>query len=88
VYRSTKHIYAQLIDDDAGVTVAAASSLSEPLKGQSGGNITGAKSVGTLIASQAQDKGIKAVVFDRGGFRYHGRVKSLAEAARAGGLEF
>jgi len=88
VYRSTKHIYAQLIDDDAGVTMAAASSLSAPLKGQSGGNVAGAKAVGSLIASEAQEKGIKSVVFDRGGFRYHGRVKSLADAAREGGLEF
>jgi large subunit ribosomal protein L18 len=88
VFRSTKHIYAQLIDDDAGVTLAAASSLDPSLRSQSGGNIAGAKAVGSLIASKAQEKGIKAVVFDRGGFRYHGRVKSLADSAREGGLEF
>lgn len=88
VFRSTKHIYAQLIDDDAGVTLVAASSVEAPLRGQSGGNIAGARSVGALIASKAGEKGIKSVVFDRGGFRYHGRVKSLADAAREGGLEF
>lgn len=88
VFRSTKHIYAQLIDDGAGVTLVAASSVESPLRGQSGGNIAGARSVGALIASKAAEKGIKSVVFDRGGFRYHGRVKSLAEAAREGGLEF
>jgi len=88
VFRSVKHIYAQLIDDDAGTTLASASSLDPALRARSGGNIEGAKGVGALIASRAREKGIARVVFDRGGYRYHGRIKSLAEAAREGGLEF
>jgi large subunit ribosomal protein L18 len=86
VFRSLKHIYAQVIDDVKGHTVAAASSAEE--KGKSGGNVEGAKAIGTLVADRAKDKGVKAVVFDRGGYHYHGRVKALAEAAREAGLEF
>lgn len=88
VFRSLKHIYAQLIDDEAGHTLVAASSLDPSLKGVSGGNIAGAKAVGALVASRALERGIKRVVFDRGGYKYHGRVKALADAAREGGLEF
>lgn len=87
VYRSAKHIYAQIIDDVKGVTLAAASSA---VKGFSanGANKEGAKLVGTMIAKAAMEKGIKDVVFDRGGYVYHGRVKELAEGAREGGLNF
>ena len=86
VFRSVKHIYAQVIDDGRGHTVAAASSAE---KGSAnGGNVDGAKAIGALVASRAKEKGIKAVVFDRGGYQYHGRVKALADAARAAGLEF
>lgn len=90
VYRSLKHIYAQLIDDSLGKTLCSASSLSKELKGKtnSGGKIGVAKLVGELVASKAIEKGIKKVVFDRGGRLYHGRIKALAEGARAGGLEF
>jgi len=83
-----KHIYAQLIDDDLGTTLAAASSLESETRGVNGGNIDGAKSVGSLIAARGRQIGIDKVVFDRGGFQYHGRVKALADAAREGGLEF
>ncbi|MBU0996757.1 MAG: 50S ribosomal protein L18 [Firmicutes bacterium] len=86
VFRSNKGIYCQLIDDIAGVTLAAASSLE--LKDVYGGNIEAAKAVGTLIAKKALEKNIKLVVFDRGGYLYHGRVKALADAAREAGLEF
>lgn len=86
VFRSLKHIYAQLIDDEKGATIAAASSLERKL--DNGGNIEGAKIVGKLIAERAKEKGIRAVVFDRGGFRYGGRVRALADAAREAGLEF
>lgn len=87
VFRSLKHIYAQVIDDAAGKTVAAASSAE---KGSSvnGGNITGAKEIGKAVAERALAKGIKQVVFDRGGYLYHGRVQALADAAREAGLEF
>jgi large subunit ribosomal protein L18 len=91
VYRSLNHIYAQLIDDAAGVTLASASTLGKAEGGngkRSGGNVMAAKEVGKLIAERAQEKGIKKVVFDRGGYLYHGRVKALAEAAREAGLEF
>jgi len=90
VFRSLNHIYAQVIDDSAGKTLAAASTLDEALKGKlsSGGNKDAAKEVGLLIAKKATDIGIKNVVFDRGGYLYHGRVKELAEGAREGGLEF
>jgi large subunit ribosomal protein L18 len=88
VFRSVKHIYAQVIDDVAGHTVAAASSSEKTSGAGSGGNMSGAKAIGKLVAERAKDKGIKAVVFDRGGYHYHGRVKALAEAAREAGLEF
>jgi ribosomal protein L18, bacterial type len=90
VFRSLKHIYAQIIDDSTGNTLVAASTLDEALKGNigSGGNKSAAKEVGKLIAQKAADKGIKQVVFDRGGYLYHGRVKELAEGAREAGLEF
>lgn len=87
VFRSVKHIYAQVIDDAAGHTLAAASS-NEKNGVKSGGNVAGAKAVGKLLAQRAQEKGVKTVVFDRGGYLYHGRVKALAEAAREGGLKF
>ncbi|HEX3314063.1 MAG TPA: 50S ribosomal protein L18 [Gemmataceae bacterium] len=87
VFRSSKHIYAQLIDDLNGVTLAAASSKSaEGLK--YGGNVAAAKTIGKLIAEAAKTKGIELVCFDRGHYRYHGRVKALADAAREGGLKF
>ena len=90
VYRSLKHIYAQVVDDERGVTLAAAGSSAAELKPQvpSGGNIAAAKAVGALVARKAQERGIAAVVFDRGGYKYHGRVKALADAARAAGLAF
>jgi large subunit ribosomal protein L18 len=88
VYRSTKHIYAQVIDDRKGHTVAAASSSEKSSAVKSGGNVAGAKEIGKLIAQRAKEKGIGKVVFDRGGYLYHGRVKALADAARAAGLEF
>src|SRR6266496_3011324 len=85
VFRSQAHIYAQLIDDDAGKTLCAASSLDKDLRARvkRGSNVTAAKEVGQLIASRAKEKGVAAVVFDRGGFQYHGRVKALADAARS-----
>ncbi len=86
VFRSAKHIYAQLIDDEAGVTLAAASTLDKDFNGY-GGNIDAATAVGKSIAKKALDKGITEVVFDRGGFVYHGRVKAVAEGAREGGLK-
>lgn len=85
VFRSAKHIYAQLIDDESGCTLVAASSLKAE---QSGGNRAGAELVGKEIAEKATAAGIRTVVFDRNGFLYHGRVAALADAARAGGLEF
>jgi large subunit ribosomal protein L18 len=90
VFRSQSHIYAQIIDDDGGKTLVAASSLDKGLRAQSkrGANIAAAKAVGNLIATRAKEKGIEAVVFDRGGFQYHGRIKALADAAREGGLKF
>ena len=90
VFRSSQHIYAQVIDDRGGVTLAAASSLDKGLKGslKSGTNAAAATEVGKLIAQRALAAGIKEVVFDRGGYLFHGRVKALAEAARAGGLSF
>ena len=86
VYRSLNNIFVQLIDDEAGVTLISASSLSAKLK--TGGNIAAAKEVGKLVAERAKEKGIRSVVFDRGGYLYHGRVKALADAAREAGLEF
>ncbi|MDE3840614.1 50S ribosomal protein L18 [Bacillus methanolicus] len=88
VFRSNKHIYAQLIDDVNGVTLASASTLDKDLNLESTGNIEAAQKVGELVAKRAVEKGIKSVVFDRGGYLYHGRVKALAEAARENGLEF
>jgi large subunit ribosomal protein L18 len=90
VFRSSKHIYAQLIDDASGRTVVSASSLEKDMRGalKTGANIDAAKAVGKLIAERASTKGIKQVVFDRGGYLYHGRVKALADAAREGGLDF
>jgi len=90
VFRSSKHIYAQVIDDDCGATLASASSLEKTaLEGlKTGAGVAAAKVVGKLIAQRAQEKGIKDVVFDRGAYLYHGRVKALAEAAREGGLNF
>lgn len=88
VYRSNKHIYAQVIDDDTHHTLAAASSLDPSLDDVNGGNIEGAKAVGQLIGKQALDQGIENVVFDRSGYIYHGRIKALAEGAREAGLKF
>ncbi|MGB9668188.1 MAG: 50S ribosomal protein L18 [Thermosulfidibacteraceae bacterium] len=89
VYRSLKHIYAQIIDDTIGHTLVSASSLDKEFpKDKRGSNKEGARIVGEMIAKRALEKGIKKVVFDRGGYKYHGRVKELAEAARKVGLEF
>jgi len=90
VFRSSKHIYAQVIDDDQGVTLASASSIEKTAREglKTGASVHAAKAVGKLIAERAKEKGIKDVVFDRGGYLYHGRVKALAEAAREGGLNF
>jgi large subunit ribosomal protein L18 len=89
VFRSAKNIYVQLIDDDTGCTLLSASSLSEELKGvTNGGNREGAKAVGVLIAKKCKKSKIAKVIFDRGGFRYHGRVAALADAAREAGLDF
>ena len=87
VFRSTNNIYAQLIDDVNGVTLASASSVEKDFEGN-GGNKEAARKVGALIAKRAADKGITEVVFDRGGYLFHGRVKELAEGAREGGLKF
>ena len=87
VYRSLKHIYAQIIDDVAGVTLCAASTLDKGFEGATG-NVQAAKKVGQMVAERAEKLGITKVVFDRGGFIYHGRVKALAEGARDGGLKF
>jgi len=84
VYRSLNHIYAQVVDDQAGVTIVSASTI----KSKSGGNVAAAKEIGKAIAERAKEKGVKKVVFDRGGYLYHGRVKALADAAREAGLEF
>ena len=88
VHRSGKHIYAQVIDDTAGKTVAAASTLEKDVRATSGANIDAAQSVGKRVAERAKAAGVTSVVFDRGGFLFHGRVKALADAAREGGLEF
>ena len=87
VYRSLAHIYAQVIDDTTGNTLVAASS-NEGETDVKGGNLSGAKAIGTKVAERAKEKGINKVVFDRGGFLYHGRIKALADAAREAGLEF
>ena len=86
VYRSLNHIYAQIVDDVKGETLLSASTLSAKIK--TGGNVAAAKEVGKLVAERAIEKGIKQVVFDRGGYLYHGRIKALADAAREAGLEF
>jgi len=86
VYRSLNHIYAQVIDDHKGETIVSASTLAA--KSKSGGNVASAREIGKAIAEKAKEKGIKKVVFDRGGFLYHGRIKALADAAREAGLEF
>ena len=88
VHRSGKHIYAQVIDDAAGTTLASASTLDKDLKGKTGATRDGAAQVGKTIAERAKAAGVSRVVFDRGGFLFHGRVKALADAAREGGLEF
>ncbi|SFB25037.1 MULTISPECIES: 50S ribosomal protein L18 [unclassified Bacillus (in: firmicutes)] len=88
VFRSSKHIYAQLIDDVNGVTLASASTLDKDFGLDSTGNVEAAKKVGELIAKSAVEKGVSAVVFDRGGYLYHGRIQALADAARENGLEF
>ena len=93
VFRSVSHIYAQVIDDMSGTTLASAASTEPTLKSAfskdvRGGNVAGAKALGKTIAERLQQKGIKRVVFDRGGFLYHGRIKAVAEGAREGGLEF
>ncbi len=88
VHRSGKHIYAQIIDDAAGKTLASASTLDKDVRGTSGANIDAATAVGKRVAEAAKHAGVTQVVFDRGGFLFHGRVKALAEAAREAGLEF
>jgi large subunit ribosomal protein L18 len=90
VFRSSKHIYAQVIDDTKGETIAAASSMEKDARGslKTGANVDAAKAVGKLVAERSIGKGVKQVVFDRGGYLYHGRVKALADAARENGLEF
>jgi large subunit ribosomal protein L18 len=87
VFRSVAHIYAQVIDDIEGKTIVSASSVDKGGK-TNGGNVAAAKSIGKLVAERAREKGIKSVVFDRGGYQYHGRIKALADAAREAGLEF
>jgi large subunit ribosomal protein L18 len=86
IFRSLNHIYAQVIDDVSGVTLASASTVEKDLRGTTGGNIEAARRVGQAIAGRLKEKGVTTVVFDRGGFRYHGRVRALAEAAREAGL--
>lgn len=88
VFRSLNHIYVQVIDDEKGVTLCAASSAEKSAGATPGGNLAAAQTIGKLIADRAKEKGINQVVFDRGGYIYHGRIKSLAEAAREAGLEF
>jgi len=88
VYRSLNHIYAQIIDDGNRATLVSASTAEQAWRGRTGGNIAAAKEIGKVIAERAKEKGIKRVVFDRGGYIYHGRIQSLAEAAREAGLEF
>lgn len=88
VFRSVKHIYVQVIDDEQGLTLCAASSAEKGAGANPGGNVAAAQTIGKLIAERAKEKGISKVVFDRGGYIYHGRIKSLADAAREAGLEF
>jgi len=87
VFRSVAHIYAQIIDDSKGATLVSASSVDKGGK-TNGGNVAAAKAIGKLVAERAKEKGVTTVVFDRGGYQYHGRVKALADAAREAGLEF
>jgi len=87
VFRSVAHIYAQVIDDSEGKTLVSASSVDKGAK-TNGGNVAAAKKIGKLVAQRAKEKGISRVVFDRGGYHYHGRIKALADAAREAGLEF
>ena len=87
VFRSVAHIYAQVIDDVAGATLVSASSVDKGAK-TDGGNVAAAKTIGKLVAERAKEKGVTKVVFDRGGYHYHGRIKALADAAREAGLEF
>ena len=86
VYRSLNHIYAQVIDDTRGTTLASASTITTKLA--TGGNLEAARAIGKAVAERAQEKGVKQVVFDRGGYLYHGRIKALADAAREAGLDF
>jgi large subunit ribosomal protein L18 len=86
IFRSLNHIYAQVIDDERAVTIASASTVEKDLRGTSGGNVEAARRVGRAIAERAIAKGVESVVFDRGGFRFHGRVKALTDAAREAGL--
>ncbi len=88
IHRSGKHIYAQVIDDTAGRTLASASTLDKDVRGQGGATVQSAQDVGRRVAERAQAAGVTQVIFDRGGFLFHGRVKALADAAREGGLEF
>ncbi|HVW83299.1 MAG TPA: 50S ribosomal protein L18 [Bryobacteraceae bacterium] len=88
VFRSVAHIYAQVIDDSKGATVVSASSVEKNVETKTGGNVAAAKEIGKRVAERAKEKGITKVVFDRGGYLYHGRVKALADAAREAGLEF
>jgi len=88
VYRTPRHIYAQVLTADGGNVVASASTVEKDMRASSGGNVKAAAKVGALIAERAKAKGIERVAFDRSGFKYHGRVKALADAAREGGLEF
>ena len=88
VFRSGKHIYAQVIDDVAGRTIASASTMETSVRTSGGGTVAAAKSVGERVAERAKGEGIDTVVFDRGGFKYHGRVAAVADGARSGGLEF
>ena len=88
VFRSSKHIYAQLVDDQRGVTLAGATDTSEGVQVEGKGKVARSFAVGKLIAAKAKEKGIATVVFDRGGYQYHGRVKAVADGARKGGLEF
>lgn len=88
IFRSSKHMYAQIIDDTKGVTIVSASTNDKELKLENGGNVEAARQVGELIAKRAKENGVDKVVFDRGGYLYHGRVKALADAAREAGLEF
>ena len=88
VFRSNKHIYAQVIDDVAGRTVASASTMEPTVRGDGGGTVNAARAVGERVADRAKSAGVSTVVFDRGGFKYHGRVAAVADGARSAGLEF